>query len=267
MNSKLLGLVVAMFLVVAFGVSVSASLLQASTNEPLENRDQGKRLYELYCIGCHGELGQGNGPAAYALEVVPRNFVTGAYLYGVPAGSTVPTDQALHETIAYGRNNNVMPAFPLLSTQERDTLIAYIKTFREGGWPIIDPNVVSTGPDTVAIQAFIDEVMNLPEEEKITLTLDRAGDRTVQEILDGAVPTCSGCHIIDTFEYVGQTGPALSGLGSRQNYNYVVESIVHPNAVIATGYSSGLMPQTYSQTLSAAQVDAIARWLVSDRNN
>lgn len=263
MNQKLLGLVVAVFLLVIFGVSVSASLLQAQVGEPLENPDPGQKVFEMYCIGCHGEFGDGKGTAAYAMEIAPRNFIEGPYLYGLVG--TVPSDQELHDTIAYGRNNGAMPAFPLLTANERDAVIAYIKNFYAAGWPEDTGAAVAAVSDT-EIQAFIDEVNNLPESAKLSI-----GNARIQSIMDGANPSCSTCHVIAAFGYAGETGPALTGIGSRQDYNYVVESIVNPGAVIAaacpTGPCTNIMFATYSQNLSPAEVDAIARWLTSDQNN
>lgn len=33
-------------------------------------------MYEAYCAACHGENGEGNGPAAEALKVPPKNLRT-----------------------------------------------------------------------------------------------------------------------------------------------------------------------------------------------
>lgn len=263
MNQKLLGLVVAIFLLVIFGVSVSASLLQAQVGEPLENPDPGQKVYELYCIGCHGELGNGKGTAAYAMEIAPRDFINGPYLYGLVGA--VPSDQALHDTIAYGRNNGAMPAFPLLTANERDVVVAYIKKFYAAGWPA-GTGVVAAAVSDTEIQAFIAEVNNLPDSAKLSI-----GNARIQNIMDNANPACSTCHTLNAFGYAGGTGPALTGIGSRQSYAYIVESIVNPSAVIApacpTGPCSDSMYAGYSQNLSPAEVDALARWLMSDQNN
>ncbi len=271
MNQKLLGVVVAVFLLVTFGVSVSASMLQYQVGEPLENPDPGQQVYEMYCIGCHGELGDGNGTAAYALEIPPRNFVDpnvdeGKYIYGLTSAG-VPTDQALHDTIAYGRANGAMPAFPLLTQTEREVVINYLKNFRADGWPeVAEGDAVVESASSEEVLAFIDEVNNLPESGQLSLNNAR-----IQNIMDTALPTCSTCHTVDAFDYAGQTGPTLTGIASRTDYDYIIESIVNPGAVIAAecplGPCTNAMPATYSQSLTPAEADAIARWLLSDENN
>lgn len=140
MNQRLMAIFTATVLIISFGVTVSPALPFLS-DAPVENADHGQAIYDDYCASCHGEFGGGDGPAAYALEVPPTNFIEDQYQYGVPEGGEVPTDEALHNTIAYGRNSNVMPAYPLLTAIERDAVIAYIKSLRSAGWPEIEGDV------------------------------------------------------------------------------------------------------------------------------
>jgi mono/diheme cytochrome c family protein len=162
MNQKLLGVLTASFLIGAFLVSVSASFLQQSADVALDARTVGEEVYVTYCASCHGEMGAGDGPAAYAFAAegnevtnfIPevselvRTFKT--YQYGLNAAG-VPTDESLHETILYGRSNGAMPAFPLLSAAQRDAVIAYIKTFRNSGWPsaadVSEAEALDAAPD------------------------------------------------------------------------------------------------------------------------
>jgi cbb3-type cytochrome c oxidase subunit II len=52
--------------------------------------DRGRRTYQVYCIGCHGPVGDGQGPAAQFLMPPPLNFTTlrrnlagGKYIGGI----------------------------------------------------------------------------------------------------------------------------------------------------------------------------------------
>ena len=80
--------------------------------------------------------------------------------------------------------------------------------------------------------------------------------------------TCFACHAIDGVPQAqGQVGPNLTLVGARGEA-YVRESIVDPNAVIAEECpggpcASGLMPQTFAQTLSEDQIDALVIYLLA----
>jgi cytochrome c oxidase cbb3-type subunit 2/cytochrome c oxidase cbb3-type subunit I/II len=42
----------------------------------VESLLRGKKMYQEFCIGCHGLVGDGNGPAAQFLEPTPLNFTS-----------------------------------------------------------------------------------------------------------------------------------------------------------------------------------------------
>ncbi|MGH3072752.1 MAG: cytochrome c oxidase subunit II [Gaiellaceae bacterium] len=75
---------------------------------------------------------------------------------------------------------------------------------------------------------------------------------------------CGGCH---TFEPAGtdaEIGPSLNAIdpGGASLEDYVRESIVDPNAKLASGYQPGVMPETYESSLSDEQLDALVQYLV-----
>lgn len=199
MNQKLLGVLTASFLIGAFLVSVSASFLQQSADVALDARTVGEEVYTTYCASCHGELGAGDGPAAYAFEMEGNpvtNFipemsgeedVAKTFEYGLNAAG-VPTDQALHETILYGRRNGAMPAFPLLSVTQQDAVIAYIKTFRSNGWPsasdvaeaeaLDESSIESPEVDDQATDAEMDTDDSADSEEDVDEAPSEADDQS-----------------------------------------------------------------------------------------
>lgn len=42
-----------------------------------QDRTEGRRIYVIYCSGCHGQTGKGDGPAAGSLPVKPANHTDG----------------------------------------------------------------------------------------------------------------------------------------------------------------------------------------------
>ena len=59
-------------------------------------------------------------------------------------------------------------------------------------------------------------------------------------------------------------GPSLNAIdpGGQPLEEFVRESIVDPNAKIASGYQPSVMPETFESTLSDEQLDALVQYLV-----
>jgi cytochrome c oxidase subunit 2 len=72
---------------------------------------------------------------------------------------------------------------------------------------------------------------------------------------------CGACHTLAAAGTSGQTGPNLGQVLKGMSAAQIKQSIVNPDAEIAKGYSKGIMPSNFAQTLSAAQVDGLAQWL------
>jgi len=85
-----------------------------------------KALYELKCVGCHGQKGDGKGPAAELLSPPPRDFTSGIYKIRTTAGKA-PSDQDLFRVITDGMPGTSMPSWAVLPEKERWNLVAYVK--------------------------------------------------------------------------------------------------------------------------------------------
>ncbi len=93
----------------------------------VEPPPEGKRVYEQHCAACHGDNGDGNGPAAVWVYPKPRNFSAGLYkIQSTPAGS-LPTDEDLYRTVTWGLGGSSMPAFNYLPAAERRAVVQYVK--------------------------------------------------------------------------------------------------------------------------------------------
>ena len=87
----------------------------------------GKEVYERRCIGCHGDKGDGNGPAAtFLFNQRPRNFSAGVFKFRL-SQKPVPTDGDLLRTITRGVRGTAMPAWYELPINDRLAVIQYIK--------------------------------------------------------------------------------------------------------------------------------------------
>jgi cytochrome c oxidase subunit 2 len=79
---------------------------------------------------------------------------------------------------------------------------------------------------------------------------------------------CSSCHTLSAAAATATIGPDLDNLVSyaRQAGQplaaFVHESIVDPDKYIQPGYQKGLMPTTFGQSLTTAQLDELVTFLV-----
>lgn len=90
---------------------------------------EGEAAYALYCVGCHGQDGDGRGEAAGFFKPTPRDFTQADFKFSSTRSGQLPRDDDLHRTIKHGLRGSAMPAFHLLQDPTIDALIAYIKTF------------------------------------------------------------------------------------------------------------------------------------------
>ncbi|MBI4232126.1 c-type cytochrome [Candidatus Peregrinibacteria bacterium] len=92
--------------------------------------NKGKLVYEKYCIGCHGEKGDGNSQIGQFLDPRPRDFADDRALFkfrSTPSGS-LPTDEDLLRTIRRGVHWSSMPSWNLVPEGELKAVVEYIKT-------------------------------------------------------------------------------------------------------------------------------------------
>lgn len=89
----------------------------------------GARAYARYCSGCHGEKGDGKGPASEQLYPKPRDFTRGLYKFRTTPWGSLPTDDDIYRTITTGVYGTSMPSWALVPEVERRALVQYVKSF------------------------------------------------------------------------------------------------------------------------------------------
>jgi len=90
---------------------------------------EGQVAYRIYCVGCHGEKGDGNGKAALFLRPKPRDFTLGQFKFQATRSGRLPTEEDLKRTIREGLKGSAMPGWNLLPVRTVNALVAYLKTF------------------------------------------------------------------------------------------------------------------------------------------
>jgi mono/diheme cytochrome c family protein len=73
---------------------------------------------------------------------------------------------------------------------------------------------------------------------------------------------CGGCHTLAAAKSGGVTGPNLNEVLPGQTEAMVHESIVDPNAKIATGYPPNVMPENFEQKLSPKEIEDLVKYLL-----
>lgn len=89
---------------------------------------KGKTVFEQNCASCHGPQGEGDGPAAVALNPKPRNFKTEPFKNGAK-----PAD--IFKTVTEGLPGTLMVSFKHLPEADRKAVAEYAATLagKEGG--------------------------------------------------------------------------------------------------------------------------------------
>ena len=105
--------------------------LSASAADPAA----GKTLYASTCQSCHGQAGEGDGPAMADAYPKPRDFALAAYKFDTDADWTRGSDADLANVIRNGPQtyggSTLMPPWPGLSDAEVANLIAYIRALED----------------------------------------------------------------------------------------------------------------------------------------
>ncbi len=82
---------------------------------------------------------------------------------------------------------------------------------------------------------------------------------------------CASCHTFKPAGATGKVGPDLDtapATDAKADHNmalaaFVKQSITDPNAYIAKGFSSGIMPATFGKQLSPSQVNDLVAFILS----
>jgi mono/diheme cytochrome c family protein len=194
-NSQRISLLFTILLAVGLGTTLAQNAGTSSGYptpkdgfSPSEQRGHG--LYLRYCVGCHGELGDGEGENAPYIDPKPRNFTLGQFKCRSTPTGNLPTHEDLINTLKRGITNSNMPSWRPLSDENREDLVNYIKTFSPR-WKTDKPG----------------EPIHIPAEPEVTPERVKAGQALFQRL------ECWKCHGVE-----GRgNGPSADTLQDDQN--------------------------------------------------
>jgi DMSO reductase family type II enzyme heme b subunit len=105
-------------------------------------------LYSRNCAGCHGEKGDGQGPAAYLLSPPPRDFTVGVYKFRSTPTGEGPTDDDLLRTLKHGVAGTAMPPWDRLPDEDLKLLVSKVRSFATEPEPAGSPISISPPPSS-----------------------------------------------------------------------------------------------------------------------
>lgn len=89
---------------------------------------RGREVYEFRCAACHGESGEGDGPAAQILATPPADFTTDTL---IAAADFEGLFQRIHDGGAGVHGSSMPPWGALMTDPQIWDLVAYIATFQD----------------------------------------------------------------------------------------------------------------------------------------
>ncbi len=133
--------------------------------------ESGKKLYEVRCLLCHGENGDGNGPVGIirraekngrVLEIYPRDLTMAVFRFRTTPTGCLPDDKDLFDIISNGVPRSFMPSHKEIPQKEIEAIKEYIKTFSYR-WEEEDP----CDPIEVAKPLWIGSAKSIDKGRKI----------------------------------------------------------------------------------------------------
>jgi sulfur oxidation c-type cytochrome SoxX len=128
------------------------------------------------------------------------------------------------------------------------------------------PAELVTGDDARDVAAYVGFAAAEPGEDQGALAqAGLAGATTGEQIFTAA--GCAACHTLSKANATGNIGPNLDELaqaaGEQEGSpeDFVRESVLDPDAVVAQGFQPGVMP-SYEGRLTDEQVQALAEYLL-----
>lgn len=211
---------------------------------PTASLVRGKQLFVAKCGVCHTlSHASTTGPVGPNLDVAFRQDRAD----GIKSASI---EGLVDYWIQYPNNQGVMPPM-LVKGQNAQDVAAYVAAV-----------AAEPGQDTGALATAV----------QLAVPVTPASGKTVFTGPGG----CGGCHTLAAAGTTGTVGPNLTTRLASDCANPASQkvrggalaqcirtAIINPYAYIPSGYSAGVMPNTFSKTLSKTQIAALVAFLSS----
>jgi mono/diheme cytochrome c family protein len=173
----------------------------------------GQELYAGNCAGCHGEKGDGKGPAARFLYPRPRDFGEAKFRL-VSTSNMLPSDEDLKRVIRQGMPGSAMFAFEHLGDEAVDKLVKQVRhLIRQGIEDRLRQSAAANGEklEPAMLTETLDELTRLGDPVSVPARFPEATKESIArggELFRDTKTACSACH-----------GPLGKGDGSQDQRN------------------------------------------------
>lgn len=209
-------------------------------------------IYQKRCAQCHGEEGEGDGPAADYMYPKPRDFSMALFKYKTTdANSEFPSDDDFRATIKDGLIGTAMPGWKgVLSDAEIDALIFKIKQF--GYWE--EEEIEASPIDLGTMPEVTDEILANGRVQFVKACVQCHGE-------EGRGNITSGKKLED--DLVNRIWPR--NLTRPETWRYTSD-VTEVYQRLSTGIPSTPMPE-HSTTMTSEDRWAIAHYVMTLRDN
>jgi cytochrome c oxidase subunit II len=210
---------------------------------------------------------------ALGVRVVGQQF-TWTFYYKDPSGKTfaspqlyVPTGRQIKFTV---QSDDVIHDFWVPAFRLKIDAVPGINTSlratptKVGEYPVVCAELCGLG------HAAMRQTAHVVEPADFQAFLERRGRPEGAATPQGGAPDgktvftesgCGACHALADAGTSGGVGPDLDDVLADKDAAFIKQSIVDPNAEIASGYSANIMPPNFGQTLQPAELDALVKYL------
>jgi mono/diheme cytochrome c family protein len=118
---------------------------------------------------------------------------------------------------------------------------------------------LSCGPAETVEPVAETVIGSVPQEATPTVNVSEGDPAAGKEVF--ASSGCAGCHTFTPAGSNATIGPDLDEALKGKDADFVLESIVDPNAEITPGFNAGVMPSNFGETLSDKQLADLVAFL------
>lgn len=212
----------------------------------------GQKLFESkHCSDCHSYNGHGGSDAP------PLDFMRGHLSAREIATMAGTIWNHLPKMIPHFKEEGI--PLPTFSDGQMADLIAYLHGGPPGGGSQTTTTATTTATTSTATTA-----------PPATTTSAAAAGNPAKGKAVFAANGCGACHTFQPASASGTIGPDLDTAPTADAKKagqslaaFVKQSIVDPNAYVPNGYQKGLMPTTFGNSLTTAQLDDLVAFIVS----